>query len=534
MHPVFRRHPEPGRRDFLRASSCAAVGLTGIVNTLAHLRLINSALAAGNPSDFKALVCLFLNGGNDSNNMLVPRSGQARTDYETARPSTLDFHVKINTSEQLPGEMHELSVEPVSLDAANPFPGYATGFGVHPNARPLQTLFDAEKLAFVCNVGTLVQPGITRATYSSSKKPPQLFSHSDQQLQWQSSVPDKPFTSGWGHRIADLLYAGGGNVSMNISLAGVDAFQVGPNGSITPYVMSSSGARTLSGFGTNYASAVNNSAILFDDANYKATTNEGRRLKALEKIMLYTNQTLTGKSLLEEAANDVVESARRSEAFINSALTAAGETGVDFSAQFANSTSLATGSATSLANQLKMVAQLIAGRSALGNNRQIFFVQVGGYDTHIDQSPTNPGGHNALMHELSQALLSFQNTMDALSLAQQVTLFTASDFNRTLTPNKADATAGTDHAWGGHAIVLGGAVQGGRLYGKFPLLTLGGGIDSTGNRGRWIPSTSVDQYAAVLARWMGVPSSQLSTVLPNLSRFPDPVADSTANLNFML
>ena len=185
--------------------------------------------------------------------------------------------------------------------------------------------------------------------------------------------------------------------------------------------------------------------------------------------------------------------------------------------------------ATSLGDQLKMIAKLIAGRSALGNNRQIFFCQVSGYDTHQVQLSS----HASLMTELSNALKAFYDTTVALGVDGAVTTFTMSDFNRTFTPNGTDTTGGSDHAWGGHAIAMGGSVFGKKLYGAFPSLKLGTNNDTDKNRGRWIPTTSVDQYSAVLAKWFGVDSNSMSAIFPNLPRFDDPLTSSTANLNFM-
>jgi uncharacterized protein (DUF1501 family) len=304
---------------------------------------------------------------------------------------------------------------------------------------------------------------------------------------------------------------------MSISLAGVNSFQVGTGGSVVQYIVRPTGTVALSGYNSG---ADPYGAALDAAGNYKTTT-QGHRLKAFEQIM-----RLTHENLLEEHHNRIVESARVTEGFIGAAMTAAAASGVDFDAHFA-------GAANTLGDQLKMVAKLIAGRSALGNNRQIFFCQVGGYDTH----QTMLSSHGNLMAELGGATLAFRNAMAALGLWENVVAFTASDFNRTLTPNGTDATnSGSDHAWGGHALVMGGAVRGGDVYGHFPSLKRGdqpGSIDAHTDRGRWIPSVSVDQYSAVLAKWMGAGSSEIETIFPNLPRFDDPFASSPANLGFL-
>jgi uncharacterized protein (DUF1501 family) len=377
----------------------------------------------------------------------------------------------------------------------------------------------------VCNVGSLAYPVPTRADYLSGKipLPQQLFSHSDQQTQWQSSVPDRPFTSGWGGRAADLLNTsyhstGTSKVSMSISLAGVNSFQVGTAGQVVQYVVKSTGTVPLSGFSSgteSYGGALNS------DGTYK-TTDQGRRLKAYEDIM-----RLTHANLHEEEYNRIIRRARTTEGFIGAAMTAAAATGVDFDAKFAGAT-------TSLGGQLKMIAKLIAGRSVLGNQRQIFFCQVGGYDTHS----TLLTSHAPLMAELSNSLQAFRDTLVDLQVFDNVVTFTASDFNRTFTPNSTIATtAGSDHAWGGQTLVMGGAVRGGQIYGHYPKLKIGsatGSIDAgTNNRGRWIPGTSVDQYSAVLTKWMGATDNDIEAIFPNLPRFDNPFNVSSANLAFL-
>ena len=520
------------RRDFLRQASCAAVGTVALTSTIRDLRLINAALAQGGGfSDYKALVCVFLAGGNDSNNTLIPYSGTARTDYVAGR-GALAIDTGPNPLTEL--DANQLSTVPAEVTAADPIGGYLGTFAVHPQCGYLREMFNNDELAFVANVGTLVQPGITRANYATSPKPPQLFSHSDQVTQWQSSVPDQPFTSGWGGRMADVLdavYNTGSTASMSISIAGVNSFEVSSTGAVTPYVMRSSGVVSLSGYGTNYASAVNNTSQVFVDANYK-TNEQGRRLRAFEQIIQMSNT-----NLLENAYNGIEVSARATEGVVGAALSATTGTqaGTDIDAAFAGAFAGAEAGITAntdFTNQMKLVARLIAGRTALNNNRQIFFVQLGGFDTHTTQIPANGNvyatGHTGLMNTLSRTLKAFRDSLNAIGTLNNVVTCTASDFTRPFTANKTDSTAGSDHAWGGHAMVMGGSVanggpvRGGRIYGKYPPLKLGaatGSIDSTGSSGRWIPSTSVDQYAAVLANWLGVTTTDLATVFPNLPRF---------------
>ncbi len=308
---------------------------------------------------------------------------------------------------------------------------------------------------------------------------------------------------------------------MSISLAGVNSFQIGTGGEVVQYVVQPSGTVNLAGYGTNYANA------LLANGTYQ-TSDTGKRFKAFEDVM-----RLTHDNLHEEEYNRILRRARATEGVIGAALapTTVSTTVTSLDPFFASARH-------SLGDQLKMVARLIAGRSMLGNERQIFFVQVGGYDTHQNLRVS----HANLMSELSTGLQAFHDALNSTEVNawNEVVTFTASDFNRTFTPNNTDATkAGSDHAWGGHALVMGGAVQGGNLYGQFPALktgNAGGSIDAgtgTSGRGRWIPGTSVDQYCAHMARWLGAGSSELAAIFPNLPRFDDPFTSSTANLNFL-
>jgi uncharacterized protein (DUF1501 family) len=487
------------RRAFVRQSACATLGITGLVNTLAHLTLTRAALAQAAFSDYRAMVVLFLYGGNDSNNMLLPRMGHpGYADYKAHRGVLRILDAA--DPQYVPGQ-------PASV----PLAGEGSLYGVHPSLQPLAELFNSGELAFVANVGTLAFP-ITRAEYISGSVPvpPQLFSHSDQQVEWQSSVPDKPFQTGWGGRVADLLKSrgfAGDKVSMSVTISGINSLQIGND--VVQYTVAPTGAVALAGYGTQYGSALN------PDGSYR-TTNQGRRLKAFDDIHHYTHQ-----HLFEEGYAEVVRRSRANEAIVTTAFTAAAQTGVNLDPIFA-------GAATSLGDQLKTVTKLVAGREALGNRRQIFFCSIGGYDTHADQLTS----HAALMGELGNALKAFSTAMTALGLNDNVLLLTHSDFTRTFTPNGDDASAGSDHGWGGHHIVLGGPVNGGKIYGQFPSLRVGSDQDVDRNRGRWIPSTSVDQYAAVAARWLGVDSGALGTIFPNLGRFEDPLGPG-ANLGFV-
>lgn len=513
------------RRTFMARSACAAMGVTGIVNSLAHLRLMQAAMASGAPvGDYKAIVVVFQYGGNDSNNMLIPTDESTGTlfnrgDYEAGRD------VLAIPDEDL------LKLTGAAGSNSNRFglhPNFGANSGTNNNRGPA-ALYDAEELAFIANVGTLVEPfhtdinsfeteALPNFLSNAYASPPRLYSHSDQQLQMQSSVPDQVFKSGWGGRAADLLnasYNGSGNVSMNISLNGINKLQVGTAGDVSQYVVTSTGARSLDGFGANYS----NAAILNPDgsaASYK-TGAAGRRLEAFDKIMGHTHD-----NLLEQGYNEVVERARANETVVNTAILEAANAGVDFDAIF-------SGPNNDIHNELKMVAQLIAGRNCFGNQRQIFFCSDGGWDTHSNQL----AGHNNLLGYLGGGLAAFNESMHQLGVHDQVLVITQSDFTRTFTPNRTDAaTAGADHGYGGHMIAMGGPVQGGRVYGRLPSFLIGNqanSIDTSTNRGRWIPSTSTDQYLAVAADWFGIArgSTEMETIFPNLGRFDNPWSGSS-------
>jgi uncharacterized protein (DUF1501 family) len=412
-------------------------------------------------SDYRALVCVFLFGGNDSNNMLVPFDTTGYGNYASLRGP-----VALSRSALL-----QLSPTP--------------NFAVHPNLPEVQSLYNSGKLAFLTNVGTLIQP-TTQAQYLANQgtRPSNLFSHPDQQLEWQNQATSARTRSGWAGRIADRLnvqYNSGAQVPMICSLDGdtifcngesTQAMSLGSQGAVPPYCA---------------------------DGQYCSS-----RLQTAQQLA-----TLSSGVSLVQADNDITSNAYRYNTVLMDALNSAG--GLQ--------TAFPTGGGNPFGLQLKQVAQLMQVHSALGVTRQIFFVGGGDFDTHGNQLQIQA----TLLSQLSPALSAFYSATQELGLANQVTTFTCSDFSRALQPNSAK---GSDHAWGGHHIVMGGAVQGGRMYGTFPTLALGGPDDSDKN-GRWIPTTSSAQYAATLAQWFGVASADLSYVLPSLGNF------SQANLGFL-
>ena len=503
------------RRTFIRQALCAAVGTAALTNTIRDLRFINAALAqTSGITDYKALVCIFLNGGNDANNLFIPTIPAEYNNYATIRTPVLAIP---NTDGS---GATALALNALSSDGHT--------YGLHPACPELAALFNAGKMAPVFNVGTLVYP-VTKAQYvaNSVPLPPQLFSHADQQVQWQTSVPDQPPATGWGGRCADLLDAynpRNGNsavLSMCVTLAGANTFEVG--GTVQQYSVSSGGVVSLNtALGPGTAQAARTAAL-----------NNILGIDAVQRNMLTSNYALALEHALASGSG---------------LTTALGNTQVGtttFTSLFPTTVAVPNGGGTftsSLMSQLKMVAQIIeagyrsasAAKPGLGMKRQIFFVQVGGYDLHTGQT-SNAGQttiNNAkvvigaqanLFAELSQSINAFQNAMTQIGTTygdaafdQRVTSFTVSDFGRTFPSN----SLGSDHGWGSHHLVVGGAVQGQRTYGTWPTLTVGGPDDTS--TGRWIPTTAVDQYAATMAKWFGVDSTHMPTVFPNLGRFVSP------------
>ncbi|MEM8860326.1 MAG: DUF1501 domain-containing protein [Chloroflexota bacterium] len=507
---------ELSRREFIRQSACAALELTGLVNTMGFLRLTNASVLQGNLAlngDYKALVCIYLSGGNDAHNMLVPMGDPAdnpiRADYEAARS-----HVQIPSS-----DLHPLTI-PADSQAFKQHYGDGTfPMGIHPSAPQLAELFNNKDLAFMCNVGSLAFPIVDRQSYLDKKVqlPPNLFAHDKQQMQWQTSMAEKNGTVGWGGRLADLLHAGyngdASKASMSISLDGVSTFQRGLLPETAAFTVSPTGVRSLKGFGTNYASAVE-IGNTFESPLYK-NTSEGHRLKMLEGLM-----RLSSENLLENEVAQRFRSSRMVEGAVGESLTSAGASGVNFDQIFASADNR-------LGDQLKIIAKLITGQTAIGNRRQIFFARVNGYDNHNSLLES----HAPLMDELGSALKAFRDALVAAGQWDNVVTFTASDFARTLIPN----TNGTDHAWGSHAIVMGGPVNGGDFHGHYPSLKLGDHPESldADARGLIIPTTAVDQFSAPMAHWFGADSSAIETIFPNLARFDDPLTSSAANLKFI-
>jgi uncharacterized protein (DUF1501 family) len=443
----------------MRRAACAAVGTTALVSTVWDMRMISAAAAATLPTDYKALVCLFLYGGNDGNNLLIPTDPTTFNFYAAARSA-----LTITQSQALP-------IQPLTNDGHT--------YGLHPACSELQGLFNNGQCALLANCGTLVAP-ITQAQFMSGgvAVPANLFSHNDQQVLWQTSIADRPSQTGWGGRVADLLHAVNGNsqVSMSITLNGSNTFEIG--NVIGQYSVTPQGTVGLDNVSAQTAQAI--------------------------KDMMAVTRT----NLYEKEFSTINSRAIANNALVGGALAQAPK----LNTVFPN---------TTLGNQLAMIANLIAVRGALGHNRQIFFASVNGFDMHGGEGAAT-GGHADLLKELSSCMKALYDATVELGVSSNVTQFTASDFGRSLGFNGG----GSDHGWGNHHVIVGGAVQGKKIYGTFPrlaALTPPGifGPDDTGV-GRWIPTTSVEEYSATLAKWFGVSPTDMPTVFPNLGRFAHP------------
>lgn len=472
------------RRSFLRQLGCTGMSALPLLNTLVNLRLMQGVAAADTPpanGEYRALVCILLAGGNDSFNMLTPFSGPSPSDppvdsYEEYLASRSNLAL-LKTANEL------IEVHPTNT------PGRT--FGVHHLMPELANLFETGKAAFVANVGSLIEPvqNRTQVVQNLKRLPLGLYSHSDQIEQWQTSIPHSRSGIGWGGRLADLLKDLNANqtVPMNISLDGSNVFQTG--NTVAEYSITPNGAVGLSGYNAEW--------VQYQDVrNAMSSAVDGQLAQQYGNLLSQTFNTRKKQAL--DAYN------------------------IFATATAPNLPAGVTFPNTYLGNRLKMIAKAIQGRTAVGATRQTFFIQWGGWDHHSEVLT----GQAAMLPQVSAAIGAFYNALVAIGDAQgvpledKVTLFSTSDFGRTLTSN----SRGSDHAWGGNHFVVGGAVAGKKIFGAYPSLALNPEVGSEVNpldtgRGRFIPTTSCDQFFAELALWLGVSKSNLPVIFPNIGNF---------------
>jgi uncharacterized protein (DUF1501 family) len=526
------------RREFIRHASLLSAAGTVATPFALNLFAMNSASAAVLPG-YKALVCLYFAGGNDHNNTVIATDTLSMRGYTAARGAYDGTALRpYNTGIALPlGSTSAIDLNNTALSPSfatktnnktiptNDNQDLARTFSLHPELKKLTTRFNGGstgmKAAVVSNVGPLIQPIHTVAEYKAALKPSGLFSHSDQTAQWQATDPAKQIY-GWGGRLADVInanYAGTNGLSQFscISASGNNVFLSGEN--IHQYQISANGTATAIG-GVIYNPAItNNPTTVFGTTGY------------LESIITSPNSG----NLIEYEHAEVIKrsiSAQTKLGGVLSTYKTTDVTGGDI--QYTNPNT-GVKSNNGLAQQLQTVARLIAGQTVLQAQRQVFFVAVGGFDTHDGQAQ----GQANLMARIDHAIEYFNTALQTLpggDMTGNVTLFTASDFGRTFRSNGD----GTDHGWGAHHFVVGGAVKGGDIYGAFPATAVSSQIDPlTGVKfdnpldvgsGNTIPQISVDQYAGTLAKWFGLSDVELNSIFPNLNKFSTTVDTSTYSL----
>ena len=453
------------RRQFLKKSGKMGLSTAALLGS-AQLGTMASASAQTN-NDYKAMVCVLLAGGADSFNMLVPTDNAHYNEYKTTRT--------------------DLALQQSSLLTLQNAQNNGRTLGLHPQLTGLQSMFNQGKVAFLSNVGTLVEPTSTQALANGTARLPLgLYSHADQISQWQTSLPDTRSGTGWGGRMADIISSQNTNqrISMSISTSGANEFQ--------------------SGIATD-SFTINPSDIPTPSLNH--SIQQGDELSnAINQI--YANGSFSNlfRRTYTKLFNDSISA--------NAEFIAALKSGQAITTQFASD---------NFSQQLQVIARTIAANQILGVKRQTFFVTYGGWDHHDEVI----NSMNAMLKSLNDGLTSFQSAMQELGLDNSVTTFTTSDFARTLSSNGR----GSDHGWGGNAMIMGGAVKGGKVYGTYPSLALNNPLDT--GRGVLMPTTSLDQYFAELALWFGVSSGVLKDILPNVGRFYDPSGNS-APIGFLV
>jgi len=446
------------RRNFLRTAGLISMGVASPFTSLFKLNALKAASLdnSGRDGTYKALVCLYLSGGNDSFNMLIPKGDAEYNEYAITRSN-----LAIPKDNILP------------IDVLN---GNGKTFGLHPSMPDSANLFNNQHMAFINNVGTLVQPTTKQEFLNNSVPLPLgLFSHADQIQQWQTAVPNQRMAIGWGGRIADLLHDvnSSESIPMNISLSGTNVFQYGNSTvefSVDPY----GGSNRIYGYNDGWG------------------VNEGRK-QGIDLLLSRQYNDIYRKTYI-----DVLKKAHEGSLLFQEAIDSAPELNTVFETD-------------DVSQSFNMIAKVISARETLGAERQIFFIDYGGWDHH-DELLNN---QETMLDFVNSGLKSFAEALNELDVFDQVTTFSMSDFSRTLTSNGN----GTDHAWGGNAMVMGGAVNGKRFYGEYPSLELNNQVEV--GDGVMLPTTASDLYFAELALWFGITPSELETVFPNISNFYD-------------
>lgn len=479
------KHKHNSRRKFIKDTSCLSMGSMAFLSSSLNLGMINTLAARPhiitNTGDYKAMVCILLAGGADTFNFLVPTESSEYADYQATRE---DLALDINATN--PPELLPLNYD-----------DNGRTFAVHAGLPDVKDMFDSNELSFISNIGTLIEPIANKAEFQSGTKkiPLGLYSHSDQIMQWQTSVPQSRSAVGVGGRMADLLHDMNSipEVSLNFSLSGKNRFQSGNEyneysikRNTTPSNIGFSGFST-GGSNSGYLNDVKNNAIV-DMAEHQ-----------------YAN-------IFQQTIGNLTKKSKESIEIVKVAL----ENVVPLTTNF---------NGTSLSEDLKKIAELISVRSFLGTQRQIFYVTIGGWDDHQD---VVTGLQNRLP-VLNNALKEFNEALKEIGMHENVVTFTISDFARTLTSNGN----GSDHAYGGNQMIMGGPIVGGQIHGNYPSLSLTNNDINLNSRGRILPTTSVDEFYAEIALWFGVSPNDLNYVLPNLCNFYSPSCPSNPPSNYM-
>jgi uncharacterized protein (DUF1501 family) len=478
------------RREFLRRASVvsSSVGAAGLPFAM-NLAAMNAAVAQS--TDYKAIVCLFMYGGNDSANMVLPTDAASWAEYVKTR--TVEPDPIALKAPGTPADPSAANASPAALGGVLAIvPGFATSpenstktFALHPSMPELQALFGQSRLGIIANAGPLIQP-MTKAEFvaNSKTRPPKLFSHNDQQSTWQA-LSTEGARVGWGGRFGDLLASGNSQTAFtSISVSGNAVFMAG--NTVFQYQVGTGGAVAINGLSGKLFNSTKAAAAYKDIITQGGAPNTNVHLLAREEA------NITKRSIDAQA---------NFQAAFNASMVAA-------PTNYFNPITRAT-AVNDLANQLQAVARIIGARAGLGAKRQVFFVSMGGFDTHDNQNKNQAN----LLAKISHAIQYFDTTLNTLGMRDKVTLFTASDFGRTFTSNGD----GTDHGWGAHHFVYGGAVKGKEIYGRFPQVGLNHN-DEVGS-GSFLPNISVEQIGGTLGKWFGVSNTDLDLVFPNLKNF---------------